>query len=122
MRLNDKGQTLVLFVILIPIMLLIMVFVIDCGNAIAMKRKLDNVSKMVLDYGVLHIDDEDLDNEMIDLFELNINDAEVDVNIDENKISVSSSKYIKGVFGKIINVNGFRIESYYESTILDDEE
>ena len=85
------------------------------------KTILENVKEGAEDAGLI-LDDEDLDNEMIDLFELNINDAEVDVNIDENKISVSSSKYIKGVFGKIINVNGFRIESYYESTILDDEE
>lgn len=122
MKLNNKGQILVLFVVLIPIMLLIMVLVIDCGNVMIEKRKLDNVSKMVLDYGVLHIDDEDVENEIVELFELNIDDVVVDVNISNGEISISSTKYVDGVFSKIINVNGFKINSYYESSIINKEE
>ena len=122
MKLNNKGQILVLFVVLIPIMLLIMVLVIDCGNVMIEKRKLDNVSKMVLDYGVLHIDDEDVENEIVELFELNIDDVVVDVNISNGEISISSTKYVDGVFSKIINVNGFKIDSYYESSIINKEE
>lgn len=122
MKLNNKGQILVLFVVLIPIMLLIMVLVIDCGNVMIEKRKLDNVSKMILDYGVLHIDDEDVENEIVELFELNIDDVVVDVNISNGEISISSTKYVDGVFSKIINVNGFKIDSYYESSIINKEE
>ena len=45
--LNNKGQSLVLFVLLIPIFVMIMASVIDVGNLISAKTEIDN---MLLNY------------------------------------------------------------------------
>lgn len=50
-RLDNKGQSLVMFILLIPIMLGIMALVIDCGNVMVRKNEIGNVIEMVLDYG-----------------------------------------------------------------------
>ena len=47
--LNNKGQSLVLFVLLLPIMLGIMALVIDVGNVFVKKNHIDNVIMMVMD-------------------------------------------------------------------------
>ena len=46
MRLNNKGQSLVLFIVIIPIIIGIMVMVIDIGNVIYEKQELDNINKI----------------------------------------------------------------------------
>lgn len=50
-RLDNKGQSLVMFILLIPIMLGVMALVIDCGNVMVRKNEIGNVIEMVLDYG-----------------------------------------------------------------------
>ena len=41
---NNKGQSLVLFILILPILLGIMVLVIDVGNAIYTKNKINNIT------------------------------------------------------------------------------
>ena len=55
-RLNNKGQSLVMFILIIPIFLLIMTLVYDVGNAIYEKNKLSNVSYMTIQYGLDNIE------------------------------------------------------------------
>ena len=55
-RLNNKGQSLVMFIILIPIFLLIITLVYDVGNALYEKNRLSNTSYMVIEYGLDNID------------------------------------------------------------------
>ena len=53
---NNKGQSLVLFVVIMPIILLMFVLVYDIGNAMYEKNKLSNVSYMVIDYALDNMD------------------------------------------------------------------
>ena len=53
---NKRGQTLALFVILIPILLVIAAFVIDMGVVIYNKSHLKEVSKMALNENVDNLD------------------------------------------------------------------
>jgi len=46
---NNKGQSLILFVLLFPIIFLILVLVYDIGNMILLKLELDNINKLVMD-------------------------------------------------------------------------
>ena len=50
--LNNKGQSLVLFILMIPILLGILALVIDVGNVIYQKNEIDNMILFVLDYGL----------------------------------------------------------------------
>lgn len=121
MKLGNKGQTLVLFVFLFPVMLLLLVFVIDCGRVMLEKKELDNVTEIVIRYGFANIDEVSVEDKMVRLFELNVSDADVKVNIDNDSIVVRSSKYVEGVFSDIINIKGFKIESSYRGEVVNDE-
>ena len=50
--LNNKGQSLVLFIIILPILIFILILVIDVGKIIVLKQELNNISEFVLDYGL----------------------------------------------------------------------
>ena len=50
--LNNRGQSLVLFVITLPVLLIVLVIVIDIGRVISLKQELNNISELVLDYGL----------------------------------------------------------------------
>lgn len=112
-KLGNSGQSLVLFVLLIPLMLLVLVIVIDCGKIMVEKKELNNVTKMVVDYGVSNINEDEVDNSMINLFELNIKGATIEVNVSDSEVSAISEKYVKGIFSNIIGYDGFKIESSY---------
>ena len=50
--LNNKGQSLVLFILIIPILLGIMTLVLDVGNVLIQKNEMDNQIEFILDYGL----------------------------------------------------------------------
>ena len=47
-RLNNKGQALVLFVVLFPIIILVLISVVDVGRALYEKQSIDNTCNMVI--------------------------------------------------------------------------
>ena len=54
-NLNNKGQSLVMLVVSIPIVLLVLTLVYDVGMAIYEKNRLSNTSYMVIEYGLDNI-------------------------------------------------------------------
>ena len=56
MRLNNKGQSLVMFVLIIPIILLILVLIYDVGNALYEKNRMSNTNYLATNYGLDNID------------------------------------------------------------------
>ena len=91
-RLSNKGQSLALFVVFIPLIIMLGCLVIDLGFAKYNKNKLNELTKMVTSYGVKHIDEEPY-NEMVDLLYQN------DDSIDNYKIEVKPDEKI---FHKVI--------------------
>ena len=47
---NNKGQSLVLFILIIPILIGIMALVIDCGKVLYTKSKQENTIELILEY------------------------------------------------------------------------
>ena len=74
--LNNRGQSLVLFVITLPVLLIVLVLVIDIGRVISLKQELNSISELVLDYGLDYLNDVGSDNSdgNIDTDVNNIND------------------------------------------------
>ena len=104
--LNNKGQSLVLFVVIMPIILLMFVLVYDIGNAMYEKNKLSNVSLDNMD----KVDE----NDLIDLIDKNTNNlSSVSVLIDNGKVNVTLTKTIKGTFGKVFNFDLIEAKSEY---------
>ena len=118
--LNNRGQTLVLFVMLLPIMLLVMVLVFDIGKSIVEKQKLDNISFMFVSYGIEHSKDDNIEGTLKELVTLNCKDAtDVEVLVKDDYVSVSLSGKVKGVFGNLVGKSNFKVRSYYIGNIND---
>lgn len=119
MKLNNKGQSLVLFIVIIPIILLVFVLVYDIGTAIYEKNRLSNTSYMVIDYALDNIDSID-ENDLISLITKNTDNLSgISVLIDNGKVNIKLTKNIKGVFGRAFNFDLIEAKSEYVGYILD---
>ena len=100
--LNNKGQSLVIFVIVLPILLLFISYVFDVITINYEKNRLNNIAVQIKDNVNTLTDDE-----IVIL--VNKNDKKIDVDIKENEIKLS--KKIKGVFNKITKQEYYNINS-----------
>lgn len=119
-KLNNKGQSLVMFILIIPILLLIMILVIDLGNIIVTKTHLDNTNYLVIDYALDHLEEEDLESKVLGL--INVNNGgglETKIDISNDKILVTTRKEVKGLLTNSIKIK--TIISNYEGYIKDDK-
>ena len=118
-KLNNRGQSLVMFVIIIPIFLLIITLVYDVGNAIYEKTRIENVVYMTIDYGLDNVDKVSK-NDLTELIMENINNIKyISVDIDDKKIDIKVTKDVKGIVGKIFKFNLITIETHYVGNIVD---
>lgn len=135
-RLDNKGQSLVLFIVMIPVMLGIMALVVDMGNAMSKKNEIDNVIEFVLDYGIetgevffLNEDKEYFNEELINwkdeleiLLNYNLKACDNEIILKDKTIIVSSKTYVEGIFSNVLNIKGFPIESEYKGYIENGEQ
>lgn len=120
-KLNNKGQSLIMFIIIIPIFCLILTLVYDVGSAIYEKNRLSNTSYMVIDYGLDNIDSVN-ESKLIELVMKNTNNLSyVSVIIENNEIEVKLNKDIKGIIGGMFGFNLIEASSYYEGKIINGE-
>lgn len=99
---NNKGQTLIFFVIILPVILFIFMFTIDLGILNYEKNKLDSVAKKSMEYKL----DGKNDDEIVKFVNLNIDDAKI--KIYNNKVILK--KEYKSMF---LKVNIDEIKSVY---------
>ena len=122
-KLNNKGQSLAIFVIFVPFFIMIGTFVVDVSFAKYNERRLDNLNKQVINYGLKHIDEEPYDN-MVDLIYQNDSDIdsyEININNETKEISVTLSKSTKGFFGSIVGKEIYNEKSSLKGYIKDDK-
>lgn len=112
--LNNRGQSLILFVIVLPIILLIAILVIDVGRVIVRKQELSNISNIVLDYGLDNLEQDDISNELLELVKLNDSEIdEINIFIDDNKIKLELKDSVNGLFSNIEDISVFNVKSSY---------
>ena len=117
-KLNNKGQSLVMFVVMIPIVLLVLTLVYDVGIAIYEKNRLSNTSYMVIEYGLDNINNVS-ESELIELALKNTNNLNyISVVIKDNVIDIKLSKNIKGIIGKMFGFNLIEANSEYKGIII----
>ena len=120
MKLNNKGQTLVMFVLLIPLLVLVLVLVCDIGNLVCTKIEVSDINKLVIDSGLDEIDNTYVKDKLSNL--IVINDKEIKdytIEINKNMIKVTLKKTAKSIFGRIIGLSGYEVSSEYEGRIDD---
>ena len=115
---NNKGQTLVLFVLILPIIIFIMLLVIDVSNMVITKQELNNINKMVLNYGLDIIEEENIENKLEDMINKNISTNEHTIKIDDGTIEIDLKKEIKGIITK---KKIYEVKSVYKGYIKEDE-
>lgn len=121
MKLNNKGQSLVLFVLLMPILLMVMVLVYDGGIALYEKEKLDNVNDIAVNYGLDNIGTIS-ESDLIDLIVKNTDDVQqIEVIINGSEITSSIEKKNKSIIGQFMRIKVFEITSKYQGKIVDDK-
>ena len=119
---NNKGQTLALFVVILPVLLLLLVLIIDVGKLIVLKLELSNISELVLDYGLDHLDDEDLTDDLVSLVDMNKDDIDkVHIYIIDNKIYINMLHNNEGLFKKVSNITIFTVKTSYVGYIENEE-
>lgn len=119
--LNNKGQSLVLFVLLMPIFVMIMASVIDVGNLISAKAEIDNINKIVVDYGLDNMNDNNVVNDMRLLAKENKKDINIDISFVDMEYKVSCNYYVEGIFSNIFKIKGYKIKSSYVGYLDNDK-
>lgn len=107
-KLNNKGQTLVVFILLLPVFLALCAFVIDVGLMSYENIKLKNTTKSILN----SVTDKNkiTKNAIIDLYKQNdINVDNLVLKIDENAIELENDYFISSIFGKILQIEEYEV-------------
>ena len=119
---NNKGQSLILFVLLIPVLLLILFLVYDMGNIVLLKEKLDNINYIVIDYGLDNLDNLELETKLNDMINKNKNDIDkIDINIENNIIKINLKDKISNKISILKNFDNLDVSSSYIGYLDEDK-
>lgn len=120
---NRKGQVLVAFIILLPVLFIVFALIIDLGNLYIEKRKIDNNIKDVIEYSLNNIEEnKDLENKIKNQLNLNIDNIQyLDIKINDKIIEIKLEKTNNSIFSTILNVSNLKISSHYKGYINDDK-
>ena len=102
---NNKGQVLVLFVIILTVILLALLIIIQFGKLYLKKQATTNIIKDTIEYGLKHTQDEQIENKLNNLIETNIDDIDIKtITIFEDEIRINLTQKSINIFGKNINL------------------
>ena len=106
---NNKGQVLVLFIMILPVIFIGVACIIDSSYMMYQKNRLDNINRDVLNSlkDKTNLEEEDV----LDLIILN--DAKIvneDISIDDT-ITIDNYILVDSIFGKIIGFDEYKIKS-----------
>ena len=118
---NRKGQVLVAFVILLPLLFIVLALIIDLGNLYIEKRNVENNIKDALKYSLNNLEDSTLETKIRNQLNLNIDNVSfLKIEINDKIIEIKLKKNIKGIFTSVLN-KSYTISSYYKGYIKDEE-
>lgn len=104
---NKRGQTLIIFVMLIPIILTMAALVIDVGLLYYKKNEYTGiVEESIKEY----FKDEDLTSALETLTLNGVSLDEVLVSATDETISVTLDTKVDSIFGKVIRINDYEIK------------
>ena len=97
---DSKGQTLVIFVLILPILLLLFALIWEVGNLGLTINKYETEIKDTIEYGLNHLDDENLENILTNLLKANL-EGDINVEINNQVIKVN----VKQKYDALFNFN-----------------
>lgn len=114
-KLNNKGQTLIMFILLIPLILVIMALVIDTSFVYKEKIKFQSVTKTIMKTTYEKKDAIDFNDKIINLYKKNgidINNMVIKVNSDN--VVIKNQAKVKSIFGNIIGIKNYEVKFSYK--------
>ena len=90
MKMNNKGQVLVAFILMIPIIILIAVAITDVGLMNIEARRVNNTVRNSVKYGINNLDKENIEDTMKSLIMDNLRNVDsisIDVDIDNSYVN-----------------------------------
>lgn len=102
---NNRGQTIVIFVVFLPILILFLTYVYDVVNANYEKTRIKNLATIA-------IDTEDDIEGIKDIIKKNDKDINITVINESDKYKIKLVKRVESIFGKIVG------RDYYEVTVF----
>ena len=104
---NKRGQTLIIFVMLIPIILTMAALVIDVGLLYYKKNEyVGIVEESIKEY--FKYEDILSAKKTLTLNGVSLDDTEI--NVSDNKITVTLDTKVDSIFGKVIRINDYEIK------------
>ena len=105
---NNRGQTLIIFVILIPVVVVMLALVVDIGYMNIEKIKYQGIVELAMKEGMEKQSVEALEKSL----ELNeIEKSEYQVSY-QNDVEVLFDKKVSSIFGRIIAIEDYEIKLY----------
>lgn len=114
-KLNNKGQTLIMFILLIPLILVIMALVIDTSFVYKEKIKFQSVTKTIMKTTYENKDATDFNDKIINLYKKNgidINNMVIKVN--SGNVFIKNQAKVKSIFGNIIGIKNYEVKFSYK--------
>ena len=114
---NKKGQTLVVFVLFLTVLVIVITMIINKSNMYYDKRNMENIAKEAINYGLSNIEDENIEDKIKIFISKNI-DCEKEVKIEDGEIRVTLIKENKTI-KKILGYGNIKIK--YKGKIEDNK-
>ena len=107
---NNKGQTLVVFILLIPLLLILGAFIVDNSMIVYKNLELTHITKDIIKSNFTK---KDLSEEEIKIIyeKNNITIKNIDISKQDNSLSIKVSYEIESIFGKLINIKNYDIST-----------
>ena len=119
---NSRGQSLISFVLVIPIILMILFMVYDIGSMILLSEKLDNINYMVIDYGLDKLNDNELDSKLNEMIKKNKDDINIiNISISEGRIKIILEDRLNNKLSLINKFKAFNVKSSYIGYMEEDK-
>lgn len=119
-KLNNKGQSLVMFVVILPVIIMILMMVVDIGKMVNLKSELDNINYIAISYGLDNISDDDIQDKIRKLVYKNkLGIDEVKIEIDNDEIDITLVDGVDLILLKESNI--LRVRSSYRGIISDEK-
>ena len=120
-RQNEKGQTLVSFALVLPILVMLFALVIDTGYTYLEEKQLKDGVLIGLKYGMKH-HEEDVKDQVRELIVENADDISIlNIYMEENQIKIQAKKPKKNIFTSMFLNDSSELEVIYTAYLNEDE-
>ncbi len=94
---TNKGQSLVVFVLLLPVIFILITLVWELGNLSYTQSKYESEIKNTIKYGLKHLDDPEIELKLKNLLDSNI-EGEKTINITNDEIKINVKNEYKTIY------------------------